>query len=102
MIGRASIGNPHIFKEFFNYYKYKTIPEKLTDTEKKIKQQELFLNYFEKIKNVDLFRKEKRIKLQANYFFKSLPNAKKIRSEIMKIKTTEEILSIVNKQNLYI
>jgi hypothetical protein len=60
-------------------------------------QKELFLKYLEYIKNIKLYKKEKRIKNQAMYFFKGIDGVKKLRIDIQSLKKTEEVIEKVKK-----
>ena len=88
MIGRSAIGNPLIFKNLKN---------KLDKEINKEIQKKLFLKYLKYIKDIKLYRKNKRIKLQAIYFFKGINGAKKLRVRLQKIKNINEILEEVEK-----
>ena len=55
-------------------------------------QKELFLKYLDLIKNVKLYKKERRIKNQAMYFFSGIENVKYLRQKIMKLKNVQDII----------
>jgi len=80
MIGRAAIGNPFIFKgvipsagdkinafmKFYDYYKKYAVDKSLHD-----------------------------LKLQACYFMSELPNARILRASILKVKSEDELISLI-------
>lgn len=78
MIGREAIGRPEIFSKLTS-----------ANTNNKFNIQSKFLNYLTLAKKYKFpFRQ---IKFQAMNFTKSLKNSKKLRLEIFKIKTLEEL-----------
>lgn len=89
MIGRASIGNPFIFKQINSYL----------ETGKNIQQtkQEKIKDYFEYIELTRKFNifSIKDAKLKAQEFTKGLPGSSKLRKKLNKIKTWEEIERLI-------
>ena len=91
MIGRASIGNPFIFKKINHYLK---TGENINQTkEEKIK------DYFEYIKLCEKFKifSLKDAKQKAIDFTKGLKGSKKLRRNLNKIKSFNEIKNLVNE-----
>lgn len=85
MIGRAAIGNPFIFRQIGEYLKTgrtvnQTKEEKINDFFEYIKLAQEYKNF--SIKDS---------KLKAQEFTKGIPGGKKIRRELNRIKTWEEI-----------
>lgn len=89
MIGRASIGNPWILKKILHYLQ---TGEKLKEISNKEKL-EIMIKHI----NLEIVEKGERVGIQelrkhmAGYI-KNLPNASKIRSNINKINTKEELI----------
>lgn len=89
MIGRASMGNPWIFKKVLHYLK---TGEKLEEISNKEKLETMVEHI-----NLEVEEKGERIGIQelrkhmAGYI-KNLPNASKIRSNINQINTKEELI----------
>jgi len=94
MIGRAAIGNPHIFKEFSHYYK---TGEKLIVKDKKEIQKKLFLRYLEIFKKYDIPKANQRIWRQAMWFFKGIEGAKELRKKIVEVRDADKAIELVNK-----
>ncbi len=82
MIGRSAIGNPFIFQEFKDYFKFKKKYD-LTSDEKKERQKELFLRYLDKFSKYDVAKSNQRVWRQAMWFFKGIDGAKNLRKEIV-------------------
>lgn len=81
MVGRASIGNPAIFKEL--------------KKGKKVDCFKQFRKYFKLCKRYK-FTDYKLIKHQAAYFIKGVQYAGEIRNKIMRSKSTEELLAVID------
>jgi tRNA-dihydrouridine synthase B len=91
MIGRASIGNPFIFKQINQYLKNE---EFLTQTkQEKISDFFEYLNLCKKFNILSL----KDIKLKAQEFTKSLKETKKLRVKLQSSKTIEEIEKLIRE-----
>ncbi len=89
MIGRASIGNPFIFKQVNHYLK---TGETINQTkEEKIKD---FFEYIELAKKFNIFSIAD-AKLKAQEFTKGLPGSVKLRRELNKIKDWSQIQNII-------
>ena len=58
-------------------------------------QKQLFLKYLDYIKDIKLYKKDKRIKNQAMYFFKGLDGVKNLRVKIQSLKNIDDIISEV-------
>ncbi len=91
MIGRASIGNPFIFKEINKYLK----------TGKRIKQTpqekiEDFFRYLELTKKLRMFS-IKDAKRNAQYFTKGFDGSTNFRREIQQIESEEELNMLIRK-----
>jgi nifR3 family TIM-barrel protein len=89
MIGRAAIGNPSIFKQIEEYLKTGKIIRQTK--EEKIKD---FFEYTKLSKKYKIFS-VKDAKLKAQEFTKGIPGSKKIRREMNRIKTWEEIEKLI-------
>ena len=91
MIGRAAIGNPFIFKQIEEYLKSGKIINQTK--EEKIK------DFFEYIKLAQEYKNflVKDAKLKAQEFTKGIPGGKKIRRELNRIKTWEEIETSIKR-----
>ena len=98
MVGRASLGNPWIFKEIINYLQGKEI-EPVTYAEKLsaiIKHIELEVE--EKGENTGI----KELRKHMSAYIKSMPDATSIREKINKIETKQELIDCITEylQNL--
>ncbi|VVB78720.1 tRNA-dihydrouridine synthase B [uncultured archaeon] len=89
MIGRGSIGNPFIFKQIGEYLKTGKVIEQTK--EEKIND---YFQYIELTKRFDIFS-IKDAKLKAQEFTKGIPGCSKLRQELNKVKTWEEIKKLV-------
>lgn len=86
MIGRASLGNPFIFKEILDKKKIKpTIQQKM----------DALLEYIDLTKQLDLNFNQ--IKVHAQNFTKAIPNSAKIRNALSRVKGLNAILKIVKE-----
>lgn len=80
MIGRAAIGNPYIFKQIQEYLK----------SQKEIKPKYLFNEWFVLYKKYCQINLPE-LKMNAQWFTKSLPNSRQLRNQIAKAQTIQEI-----------
>jgi len=85
MVGRASLGNPHIFSDILDLRKKKSGFNDWLRIAKKNK--------------LDLKKDFKQIKFQALNFTRDFPGSAKVRKRISEAKTTKEILKIITNQN---
>ena len=87
MIARGAIGNPYIFRQINDYLKNGSYsqPDKIT----------LFLEYLELASKYNL--SSSIIKSQAVNFTKGLEGSTKLRNEIMKLNSIEEIKETIVK-----
>ncbi len=93
MIGRASIGDPHIFRRFNYYFKNK----KKIEYDKKTEQKRLFEDYIKKVDKIDFYKKDFKIKQQAMWFTKGISGSKELRNELSTIREPKHIIEIVRK-----
>ena len=94
MIGRASIGNPWIFKKILHYLQTGEILEEITNKEK----LETIIKHIElevQIKGERVGIPELRKHLAC--YVKSLPNASKIRQTINQINTKKELVQALKE-----
>jgi tRNA-dihydrouridine synthase B len=94
MIARAAIGNPLIFKQILDYLKTGKY-DKITDKQK-IEQFKEYLDLAKNNEQIDL----NRIKYLGGNFLRGLKQASKLRQELMKLKTFDQISDFVNKINI--
>ena len=93
MIGRGSIGNPFIFERVNALLDHgKDIPEP-TETEK-IQCFKKFLGYYKKYEKMRAFSE---LRQHAMWFTKGMDGAKKLRNDIMRVQTVDEILDLFEK-----
>lgn len=93
MIGRGLLGNPWLIKETISYLKDGTILPKPTLEEKKeiIKKH---INYLKETKCEKVTLLE--IRSHIGWYFKGNKNSKKIKEDVCKAKSVEEIIKIIN------
>lgn len=91
MIGRAAIGNPFIFKEMNHYFKTGEIIQQTK--QEKIKD---FFEYIELTKKYNIFS-IKDAKLRAQEFTKGLPRSSRLRRELNRVKSWEEVERLVRE-----
>ena len=93
MIGRASIGNPWIFREIKQYL-CEEVQEKVSNEEKlRIMIEHINLAVEEKGENVAIKEMRKHI----SYYIKNLPNATIIRNNVNKIETKNELMACLTE-----
>ena len=92
MIGRAAIGNPHIFKQF-NYYFKKG--EKLEFDKRKV-QKEYFKKYIHKLEDKEFANINLKISRQAMWFMKGMEGAKELRKRIVHEREIDKIINSVD------
>lgn len=91
MIGRASIGNPWIFKEIQEYLQGKEIT-KVTNTEKLkiiLEHIELQVKYLGENTGIKEMRK------YMSYYLKNMPNATQIRQQINQIEAKQQLQNCI-------
>ncbi len=86
MIGRASLGNPFIFKEIIN--------KKKIDISTTMKL-DAFIDYLDFAKQLDLNLNQ--IKVQAQNFTRGIPGSSKIRNALSRVKGLNAILKIIKE-----
>jgi len=91
MIARAAIGNPLIFKQIRNYLE--TGKEILPDFKQNITLFQEYLKLIKKYRIIDI----PRIKSLGCNFLKGQKGAKKLRGQLMKLKSLDEIEEFVGK-----
>lgn len=94
MIGRASLGNPYLFKEIIEYLNNEKSIEPLTN-EEKIDLCIKHLNYLLEFKNEKVALLEMRT--HASWYIKGMKNSAIVKNEIFKCKTKEELLKVLNE-----
>ncbi len=92
MIGRGALGNPWIFKECVDYLENGKLPEKVSIHEK-IQMMKYNIEEIVKEKNEVVGVLEMRSQLM--YYLKGLSNTKKIKQEICKCVTKEELIKVL-------
>lgn len=93
MIGRGVLGNPWLIKEAVEYLENGKEPSSVS-LEDKIDMIKKHVNYLLEIKPEKVALLE--MCSHAAWYFKGVENASKIRSELSKIKTKEELFNILN------
>lgn len=93
MIGRASIGNPLVFKQILQYLKTKK--EYVISNEDRIDQFKKYLILSEKYSMINLAQ----MKHIGCHFVRGLPQAASLRQDLMKINNFSELKSFVEKVN---
>ena len=93
MIGRGVLGNPWLIKETVEYLENGKEPSSVS-LEDKIDMIKKHVNYLLEIKPEKVALLEMRS--HAAWYFKGAENASKIRSELSKIKTKEELFNILD------
>ena len=94
MIGRACLGNPWLIKQTVDYLEKGILPTNIT-TKEKIKMIKKHMNYLLEIKDEKVALLEMRG--HACWYLKGIPNTSKIKQLINKVKTKEELISILNE-----
>ncbi|MBU1112015.1 MAG: tRNA dihydrouridine synthase DusB [archaeon] len=88
MIGRATIGNPYLFKQIDDYNK----TGKYTERDKKQQVED----YFEYLKLAQEYELPfNNIKFHAQAFTKGMKGSKKLRDKLMRVKTVKEIRELM-------
>ncbi|MCI5745083.1 MAG: tRNA dihydrouridine synthase DusB [Erysipelotrichaceae bacterium] len=96
MIGRASYGNPYIFKQIDHYLKKNELLKDM-DLSEKIDILKEYAKDLIRYKGEVIAIKE--LRGQAGWFVKNCPNGAKIRNELTSIKTYQELETILNNIN---
>lgn len=99
MIGRASLGNPWIFKEVNEYIENNRIIEKPTSLEK-VEMCMKHLKYLKEIKNIKVAVLE--IRNHIAWYLKGLPLSNEIKNRIYLTKDINEIEHILNDYKMFI
>lgn len=99
MIGRASLGNPWFIKECVEYVEKGKKIEKPT-YEEKIEMIKTHFNLLKKYKGEKTALLE--IRTHALWYIKGLKNNAKVKTEITKIKTENELINILNDYKIYL
>ncbi len=92
MIGRGCIGNPWLIKECVNFLESKDIKE--ITLKEKIDMMKRHLNLLIEDKNEKAAMLE--IRSHLLYYFKSLPESKRMKNKICSVKTKEELFEILD------
>lgn len=93
MIGRASLGNPYLFKEIVHYLNTNERLKPQTDKEK-IDMCLKHFDYLLQIKNEKVSVLEMRT--HAAWYIKGLKNSSVVKNEIFKCETKEQLIKILN------
>ncbi len=94
MIGRACLGDPWLIKQTVDYLEKGILPTSITIKEK-IEMIKKHMNYLLEIKDEKVALLEMRG--HACWYLKGIPNTSKIKQLINKVKTKEELISILNE-----
>lgn len=89
MIGRASLGNPSIFKDLTSQKYSKEIKDRVT-----------FMDWFKLAKVIDKNLDFTQVKFQALNFTRGFKGASRLREDISRAKSEEELLKFFSKDNL--
>ena len=98
MIGRASIGNPWIFREIIEYLKGKEI----TKVSKEEKLQTILQHIDLQVKYLGENTGIKEMRKYMTYYLKNLPNASEIRQRVNQIETKQELENCIKEYFLRI
>ncbi len=98
MIGRASIGNPWIFREIIEYLKGKEI----TKVSKEEKLQTILQHIDLQVKYLGENTGIKEMRKYMTYYLKNLPNASEIRQRVNQIETKQELENCIKEYFLKI
>ena len=94
MIGRASLGNPYIFKEVSEYFKTGKKIKPQTNLEK-LEMCKKHFKYLLEFKNEKVAILEMRT--HAAWYIKGMPYSAEIKNKIFKCETKEELLNILDE-----
>lgn len=94
MIGRASLGNPYIFKEVSEYFKTGEKIQPQTNLEK-LEMCKKHFKYLLEFKNEKVAILEMRT--HAAWYIKGMPYSAEIKNKIFKCETKEELLNILDE-----
>ena len=94
MIGRASLGNPWIFKECIDYLNDETIPDEVS-LKDKIDTIKKHLKYLLEIKSEKTTLLELRSHIA--WYLKGIKGSSKIRQEVFKANTIKEVIDLLDK-----
>lgn len=98
MIGRASIGNPWIFREIIEYLKGKEV----TKVSKEEKLQIILQHISLQVKYLGENTGIKEMRKYMTYYLKNLPNASEIRQRVNQIQTKQELENCIKEYFLKI
>ena len=99
MIGRASLGNPWIFKEVNEYIENNRVIQKPTPLEK----VEMCIKHFNYLKEIKVSKVAVlEIRNHISWYFKGLKGSNEIKNKIYLTKDIKEIESILNEYKAYI
>lgn len=93
MIGRASLGNPWIFKECIDFIDKKIEPKEIT-TDEKLNMILKHFNYLLTYKNENLALLE--IRTHAAHYLKGLPNVNNLKQNIFKTTKKQDFIDLIN------
>ncbi|NYZ80153.1 tRNA-dihydrouridine synthase [Candidatus Micrarchaeota archaeon] len=100
MIGRAARGNPFIFSRTLHYLKTgELLPE--PTREERVKAFEEYVGFCDFRSSSGASRRERRnladFKFQADYFMKGFKNSARLRADVHKAKSIDEVTSIIRQ-----
>ena len=93
MIGRGVLGNPWLIKECIEYIDNGTLPNEIS-IEDKVNMIKHHLDLLIKTKPLKVALLE--IRSHAAWYLKGLPNAKELKNDIFKTKTSEELIDLLD------
>ncbi len=93
MIGRGAMGNSFIFKRL----KYFMQKSKKLDYDRKDIQKKDFDFYLKRLDEIDLYKKDLKVQMQAMWFFKGIEGAKDLRINICKDRNITNTMSVIKK-----
>lgn len=99
MIGRASLGNPWIFKQINEYLENNKVIDKPSPLER-VEMCMKHLEYLKEIKNIKVAVLE--IRNHIAWYLKGLPQSNEIKNKIYLTKDIDEIEKILNDYKIYI
>ncbi len=95
LVARGAFGNPWIFRDIENYLKHGRIAKKPKLAAKK-RVLKKHLSYIEKYKEMRLSNKIGLMGEVATWYLKGIPNASKIRDQIHRTRSYEELDKLID------
>ena len=94
MIGRASLGNPWIFKKIIHFLKTGV---KLPEISKEEKYKVIMEHFSLLLEEKGEFTATREIRKHVAWYVKGMPNATEIREKVNRVKTKDEYVSLIDK-----